>query len=471
MIEPSTAIAAEYRPCSARIALFALTATILGLGIHLRDGLIFPPSLVAVGIAFFTCLLAVVLPIRSLGVIRSGSMVSFVGMLIVLQLIAMFFRRPGASNINFDENDYSLFNLGVGLAAIPVALMAFGRKRRSQWLGFSLVLIIFASLGILKMRTAPIPRIDVYIFHRDAAEALRRGENPYALTFPNIYGSNQRVYAPELLNPDGRLNFGYPYPPLTLGITAGSHLLLGDCRFAMLVALLMSAVMLVMLRPTAMGMLAATGFLFSPRNFFILEQSWIEPICVMFLFATILLARRVPLVSAIAFGLMIASKQYLPVAILLIPLLHGFESRKQMIRFGIIAIAIAAVVSLPALWNIRAFWRSAVTLQIQQPFREDALSFLRFIPNHPTWLAFVALAMAIGIGFIPRRRGAAAFAGAFALAFLAFFALNKQAFANYYFLVISAAWCAVAGSAQENSSLSAEDADKDVIGRCATNSP
>jgi hypothetical protein len=35
------------------------------------------------------------------------------------------------------------------------------------------------------------------------------------------------------------------------------------------------------------------------------------------------------------------------------------------------------------------------------------------------------------------------FAAAFALSFLCFFAFNKQAFANYYFLIIAALACAI----------------------------
>jgi hypothetical protein len=40
-------------------------------------------------------------------------------------------------------------------------------------------------------------------------------------------------------------------------------------------------------------------------------------------------------------------------------------------------------------------------------------------------------------------RTAAGFAAGGALILLAFFAFNKQAFCNYYFVVVGALWCAV----------------------------
>ena len=43
-------------------------------------------------------------------------------------------------------------------------------------------------------------------------------------------------------------------------------------------------------------------------------------------------------------------------------------------------------------------------------------------------------------------RGAAGFAAALALTFLPFIALNKQAFANYYYFTIAALWAAVAAA-------------------------
>ena len=59
-------------------------------------------------------------------------------------------------------------------------------------------------------------------------------------------------------------------------------------------------------------------------------------------------------------------------------------------------------------------------------------------------IAFVALVVATGLVLWRCRRTAAGFAAGTALVFFAFFAFNKQAFANYYYFVIGAMCCAVA---------------------------
>jgi hypothetical protein len=93
-----------------------------------------------------------------------------------------------------------------------------------------------------------------------------------------------------------------------------------------------------------------------------------------------------------------------------------------------------------------------VTVQLMAPFRPDALSFLASgadpaRPPSAVW-AFEAMAVAMALSLWRAPRNAAGFCGAVALSFLAFFAFNKQAFANYYYFVIAAACCAVAAGAQ-----------------------
>ena len=122
-------------------------------------------------------------------------------------------------------------------------------------------------------------------------------------------------------------------------------------------------------------------------------------------------------------------------------------------RFHLKAIVTIAIVTLPlVVWDVRAFWDNAVLLQFRQPFRNDALSFAALLarvgsPKLPT-LAPVLAAIAVALICVKRlERSTHAFALAFALTFLTFFAFNKQAFANYYFLVIAALCCSIATAA------------------------
>jgi hypothetical protein len=116
-------------------------------------------------------------------------------------------------------------------------------------------------------------------------------------------------------------------------------------------------------------------------------------------------------------------------------------------------LTVIAAVTLPlALWDLPAFVRGAVMLQFRQPFRDDALSYL--VPlrhlvgmTPPSWIALVAAGLAALL--VNRRcpRTPAGFALGLGLVLLALFAFNKQAFCNYYHLVIAALCCA-AGAAK-----------------------
>lgn len=343
-----------------------------------------------------------------------------------------------------------------GIAALSVALLmsaiatfgprrldrpiAVARRHRRDWLGWAIFAIVIGSqfqLGIWKVRSTPRPNNDVWVFHRDAAEALRKGINPYAITFPNIYHPDAWVYAPEVVEGD-RLKFGYPYPPLTLLLTAAGHWLFGDARYTMLLAMTAAGVMIAGLRRDRIGLLIGAVFLCAPSYPFVLEMGWTEPIQACLLAGVALTALRTPAWIGVAMGLLIASKQYMPVSLLLLPLL--VNDRKRLIQHALIAMGVAALVSLPfVIGDVKAFGHSVVTLQLHQPFRADALSYLNLWRAGregwigPAWVAFAAVGASIILCVI-RRPG---FLPAVAFVYFVFFAFNKQAFANYYYFVMA----------------------------------
>src|SRR6185295_8463076 len=106
----------------------------------------------------------------------------------------------------------------------------------------------------------------------------------------------------------GRLQFGYPYPPLTLLLTTVAHLL-GDFRYAQLAAMTLAGGLLAFARPGRNALAAAALLLFTPRGFFVLEAGWTEPFAVLFLAATVFALCRAPRWAAIPLGLLLASKQ------------------------------------------------------------------------------------------------------------------------------------------------------------------
>ena len=289
------------------------------------------------------------------------------------------------------------------------------------------------------------PRIDVYVFQTDSAAALADLHNPYDMTFPNVFAPDTSLYGRGVVR-DGRLQFGYPYFPETLFAVMPACLLQFDVRYTHVVAVLLCAILIVVISPRSLGFPSAMLFLTSPCLCLVLEKSWVEPTLVLALAATVASAVKWPRLLPLALGLLLAGKQYLPIAAVLF--FAGTRPLKETVILLIKAAIVALLITLPlALWNPSAFWHSVVELQFLQPFRPDALSYLSWVgrsfwsPGAIVLIPFAALVLAMAL--VLWRRRSIGFAAAVAFCFLLFFAFNKQAFANYYFFVIGSMACAI----------------------------
>lgn len=332
-----------------------------------------------------------------------------------------------------------------------------------RWASLGLVLI-FLPLGLWAVHVSPAPHVDTWVFERDAAIELLHGRNPYAMTFPDIYHSTlpgypQQVYGSGLVVND-RCQFGFPYPPVTLLLTTFGYLVGGDPRYAQVIALAVAGALIGFSGRGLLTTLAVTMLLFTPRVFFVLSYAWTEPFVVMLLAVTVLCACRKSRWLPVALGLFLATKQYLILAVpLTFFLLPSGWTWRDWIWLLAKAALVAAIVTLPfALWDFPAFWKSTVTVQQIAPFRWDSLSFIVWwgrnghgeqvkLPNYAALPSTVASMIALLIALRRCARTPAGFAASLALVSLAFFAFNKQAFANYYFFVIGAICCAIAASA------------------------
>ena len=339
-------------------------------------------------------------------------------------------------------------------AAAVVAGGALARRPAlGAYQGPALVLL-FVLAGWWMIRASYPPQIDVFVFQQEASRALAHGRNPYALTFPNIYG-NMRFYGPGIA--DAHTVFiGFPYLPLSLLLAFPGWLIAGDFRVAQLAACAIAAAAFAGLGPGRLPLLASALLLFTPRMFFVLEQGWTEPFGVALLALVTLAAARRSRWLPLALGLLLAWKQYtvlfLPLAALLVP--RPFRWRAYA-RLVLPAIAIAAAITLPFfLWNPSAFWKSVVLAQFAQPFREEALSLPAWWvveKNHPEfdvlpWMLGGTLAAMVAV-LARGRRGPAAFVTGSALVCAVFIALSKQSFCNYWWFVLGAICCGIAASA------------------------
>jgi hypothetical protein len=396
------------------------------------------------------------------------------------------------------------FRLGLALAVLLVIAGVSGtRAFAAVW--FPALLAVSLLLGFWMIHASPRPHIDVWMFQQDGARELLHGGDPYAMTFPDIYHStfpgHAAAYGNGLVVND-RLQFGFVYPPLSLLLSTMGYVVAGDYRYAVAVALVPAAAVIGyaeggdadrvgLARRGLVSKLAAALLLFTPRVFFVLARGWTEPFVLLLLAATVFIARqrmtrepaageavgrfphnspRVPLKKwtshhnalplAVALGLLIAVKQYaiiaLPLSFLLLP--PRWRWRDWFYLAGQ-AVAVAAAITVPfALWNLQAFWKSVVNVQLAGPFRWDALSYLVWWgfhghgatqPSTAFLCSIIALAAALGLCVWRAPRNPAGFSASFAFVLLLFLAFNKQAFANYYFSVIGAVCCAIAAGGAE----------------------
>jgi hypothetical protein len=348
------------------------------------------------------------------------------------------------------------FYLGAGV--LGVAGVAGVRWRWSWVVGAGLFLVMAGNI----LRCSPSPRVDVFVYQRDGAAALVRGNDPYELTFRNPYTPSESwVFAPGTAE-GGRILFGFPYFPIEL-LTVLPAAMLGDYRWAHVAALLATAGGLAVLGRGAgdrrAGGWVALLFLTTPRLPFAVEWGWTEPVlCALFVWTLVAVQRRGWARVLLGATLML-SKQYV---VLLVPLGRWLGVTRRNVWWGLVPVGITAAF---AAWDPRAFWESTVALQFRQPFRPDALSLPaawfhltgQRLPGllGPIAGCGVSAAMAVwgggrrGAGDVGAGEagakgelGAHRFAVGSAVSLLIFFALSKQAFANYYVLVI-AAWCAV----------------------------
>jgi hypothetical protein len=459
---------------------FACAAVALGQAIHVRDGEYWPAAVGWLAAAIVLAAAGALLRPRRRPAWWGRVAVPLMAAGAVVQIVQLLTSPPSGRNSWSDDlapgTSLAPFRAGVAIAGVLI-LTLLRDDARLRRVALPLLLVTHFVLGVWLIRTAPDPHIDVYVFQQEGAKALLRGENPYAATFPDIYRSTdgvRAVYGADLTE-GGRVHFGFPYLPLSLFMALPGYLIAGDHRYAQLAAMTLAGALVALARPGRVAALAAALLLFTPRGFFILGRGWTEPFTALLLALTVFLAcrdRATPTGTPpppryarwglpFAAGLLLATKQYLALAVpLLWLLLPRPATTPRTLSFGLKAFLAGALVTLPlVLADVRAFWRSTVTVQLLAPYRTDALTFQNFwlhrrgllpadgslppagsIP--PTWPAPVAALLGIALVLWRAERSPAGFAGGVALVFLLFISLNKQAFANYYYFVVAALCCA-----------------------------
>jgi len=423
----------------------ALLALALGYAIDIKLGNYTPWALFWLTVSIVLCLAAVVLPsFPKIEPTCRGLLPLTLAISIFIQTVLLLRETAGDSRVT--------------LALATIALLGFAQFFPLRGLRLPLTLIMagafFFAGEIAFNYHAKFPGIDVFNFQTTGSWALWHGLNPYTFRYPNIYEPGTPFYGPGVVDAQGMLTVGFPYPPLSLLMVMPAQLIGGDVRYALVIAMGLSAILMAGARPGRIGALAAAVFLLTPRAIYVLDLAWTEPLLVLTFSLTMFCACRWPKALPWCFGLYLSTKQYAVLAIPLLPLLMdgpylGKAFRETLVK----AFLVVAATHLPFfIWNAHAFFRSLVEFQLMQPFRLDALSYLVFVYNNmgglklPIWTSLPPLAIAIAIGLRRGVRSPAGFAAAVTLVHLAFFAFNKQAFCNYYYFVIATACWSIAAA-------------------------
>jgi len=333
---------------------------------------------------------------------------------------------------------------------VVIGVSAFRMSRRGG-AGVPTVVFFFTYaltvLWVLVRSSDPLPLIDVVMFQQQASSALAEGINPYTITFPDLYGGmSQSFYGPGV-SVDGILQFGFPYLPLSLLIVAPFEWLFSDFRVAHALALVAAGALMSRLGEGWISRASAAGFLLISPVLNILTLGWTEPLLVLGVIGVLSAHGRSSSSTPYVLGLVVAVKQY---AVLLLPSSLLLRERpwsacrigSDLIKVGVVV----AVVTLPFFaWDPEAFYRSVIELQFLQPFRPDSIALPAVWATYfgepdgvvVLLLPFIGIALVTSATWIRTPTGGQGFALASALTLLVAFMLSKQAFANYYLVVIA----------------------------------
>jgi hypothetical protein len=302
-----------------------------------------------------------------------------------------------------------------------------------------------------------------------------QGHNPYAQTYSNIYTPDEiaTFYGPNVVV-DGRISFGYPYPPVTLLLALPGYVA-GDVRIA---SVILSFAALFLFHVFQTGGRYTDVYIVTfatlPGLSLIWWSGWIEGLILPLIVVLVVCANRAWLaLGSVLLGLCLVSKQYFALTVPALWLLRAYFKPYRLL----LLVGSGLAVSLP--WMIAdpgAFFRAVIGSQAVSdvPRSRHTLSLAYFIDlfgGGPDWVLFVApiigslgLACYAALTFPPRLCG---FLLAAAVCISAGAALSRQGFFHYYFFAAEMIVLSAASQAGEldrvDSVTEGEEGDTDLV--------
>lgn len=290
---------------------------------------------------------------------------------------------------------------------------------------------VAAACWAATMHHQPALLSDVAFFVQQAAEATASFSNPYQVDF---------TYPDLLVDAvDEVAIWGYPYPygPSSTIVLAPFQTILGEARWANVVAIALLPGLLRLVVPWRDALLAGLVVIVIPGSMFV-ARSWpIEPLIVVLVVATVVAAERRWTGASVVLGAMLATtKQFALIPLAVLATWATFGWRRAAVTVGLAALVVAPfVLTAPG-----EFIEGTVTGHLEIAPRVDAVSFGGFatalgVP-WPSWVALLLLAGYVAAVFRPPRSAGETVLLSGLMSAAAFMSFS-HAFFNYYWLVLA----------------------------------
>jgi hypothetical protein len=453
LLQASSAFDCQGRP--GQVTIFATTLAVLGQTLVWSNGHQDPTAMRWLTGALLLLVVGITLP-RAPRFTRFEEPIALgiLGCALAWQFAMAVHNAPGIYLRQLTGWEQLFYRLGISSAAVLAGLGFAKSQPLGRW-RLPLLFLCFLLLGVWMIQASPNPIIDVDVVQRESATALLRGQNPFAITFKNIYGHT--AFSGKN-STNEVLNAGFPYPPWSLLLIVPAQALFSDYRYAHMLAILGSAILMAASGRNRISEAIATTFLFTPKVFFVIEQGWTDPLLLLAFSSVCFLANRRPHLVPYALGLAFGLKQYAVLSALFSWLLPkpltwrivGTSAAKALLVFALAIVPFLA-------WNSHALIFSAILNHLGFAPRPDALSFTVWLGLHFddrfSWLNLATLAAAIALAAWRTPRNAAGFAAALALLFFVFFSFGGHAFCNHYYFVTGLTALAAAYASAPTSAL------------------
>ena len=335
--------------------------------------------------------------------------------------------------IGWIQIGFALTAAAAAATALPWVAASVTRSRAAAGVALGLA----AVTGVVTVVVVDDPDIDVWYLLQQSSDGLLRGDNMYQQRWADSNGLQET----------------YPYLPVTTVLLAPFRWLLGDVRYALLLASLLTVLVAQRLgAPRRVAALLPLLVVVQPKWPFLIDQSWTEPLLLLFLaIAVLALDLERPVVAVVAVGAALACKQHVVLLLPVLAMWPGFGWRRALLS------GVGAGVSvLPwFLWSPSAFWEDAVEANLGLGVLERALCIPSLLSRGGVTVSFLFMLAMLGAAYVViwRRvpRSTAGLCIASALVLLTLDVANKQSFFNHYSLPLGVLVLALVAAGDERS--------------------